>query len=144
MRRQNKGTKCELALCHRHFLVAYCFTLSHGVSPRDRNLFCFANPPYTLCDDASPSLPAINLAAHQRDRLLVDAGGVPSLDSGEIRLARLVAGARLPAMGAQEVGGGAQRISRVLEIAGAIRQDSLRHELRLPDLAMHGAALGRR
>src|SRR5262245_47316627 len=52
-----------------------------------------------------PLLPAINLPAHQRDRLLVDARGVPGLDGGKVRLARLVAGARLPAMGAKEVRG---------------------------------------
>src|SRR5207237_1406 len=49
-----------------------------------------------------PLLTAVDLAAHQRDRLLIDAGRIPGLDRRKVRLARLVAGARAPAMGLQE------------------------------------------
>src|ERR1700741_3221337 len=89
-------------------------------------------------------LPTLDLPAHQRNRLLVDARGIPGLDGRKIRFARLIAGAGLPAMRAQEVRGRVQRVRRVLEIAGAVRQNRLGHELRLADLAMHGAALARR
>ena len=41
---------------------------------------------------------AVDLPAHDGDRLLVDLGGVPALDCREVRLTRLVAGAGNPAM----------------------------------------------
>src|SRR5690242_556282 len=90
------------------------------------------------------SLPSIDLPAHQRERLLIDFGGIPFLDGREIRLARLIAGAGAPAMRAQEVRGRRQCAGCALEIADAISEDVLRQELRLADLAMHRAALCRR
>src|SRR3954471_22298349 len=54
------------------------------------------------------SLAAVDLAPHQRDGLLIDACGVPGLDGGKVRLARLVAGARAPAVRPQEIRGGVQ------------------------------------
>src|SRR5271156_440565 len=88
-----------------------------------------------------PSLPAVDLASHQRDRLLIDLGRVPFLDRREIRLARLIAGAGAPAMGFEEIRGRGQRARRSFEIADAIFQHRLGQELRLADLAMHRAAL---
>ena len=78
------------------------------------------------CDCAScPLLAAVDLAAHQRDRLLIDAGGIPGLDGGKVRLARLVARAGFPAMGLEKVRGRVQRVGGVFEIAAAIGQDRL-------------------
>src|SRR2546425_1819755 len=48
---------------------------------------------------------AVDLAAHQRDRLLINTRGVPGLDGSKIRLARLVARAGAPAMRLQKVRG---------------------------------------
>jgi len=45
-----------------------------------------------------PSLAAVDLTAHQRDGLLIDACGVPGLDGREVGLSRLVSCARAPAM----------------------------------------------
>ena len=59
---------------------------------------------------AAPYSAAVDLAAHQRDRLLIDAGGIPGLDGGEVRLARLVARAGAPAMGLQKIRGRVQRV----------------------------------
>src|ERR1700722_14981834 len=86
------------------------------------------------------SLPAVDLAAHQRDGLLVDLRGIPGLDGREIGLARLVSGTGTPAMGFEEIRGRAERIGGDLEIAGAVGQDVLGQKLRLADLAMHRAA----
>src|SRR3984957_169510 len=91
-----------------------------------------------------PSLPAVDLPAHQRDRLLIDLGRIPFLDRREIRLARLVTGAGAPAMGFEEIRGGSQRTGRGFEIADAVFQHRLGQELRLADLAMHRAALASR
>src|ERR1700710_3174202 len=68
----------------------------------------------------TPSLAPVDLPAHQRDRLLVDAGGVPGLDGGEVGLARLVAAAGPPAVRLQKVRGRIQRVGRDFEIAGAV------------------------
>src|SRR6476619_6716643 len=56
------------------------------------------------------SLPAVDLPAHQRDRLLIHPGRIPGLDRRKIRLAGLVAGAGAPAVGLEEIGGGGQRV----------------------------------
>src|SRR5438128_4217353 len=85
---------------------------------------------------------AVDLAAHQRDRLLINTRGIPGLDGSKIRLARLVARAGAPAMRLQKVRGRGQRVGRVFEIAGAVGQNGFGHELGLADFAMHGAALG--
>src|SRR5438477_9070683 len=61
-------------------------------------------------DDIDFLLAAVDLAAHQRDRLLVDLRGVPFLDRGKIRLARLVAGTGAPAMRFQKIRGGGERV----------------------------------
>src|SRR6476646_2344310 len=45
-----------------------------------------------------PSLAAVDLTAHDRDGLLIDACGIPRLDRCKIGLTRLVACARAPAM----------------------------------------------
>src|SRR4051794_20240856 len=66
---------------------------------------------------------AVDLAPHQRDRPLIDRRGIPGLDRSEIRLARLVARAGAPAMGAQEGCRRVQRIGGDVEIAGAVRKD---------------------
>ena len=63
-----------------------------------------------------PTTP-VDLPAHQRDGLLVDACRIPRLDGGEIRLARLVTGSRTPAIGFQEVRRRAQRVGGNLEVA---------------------------
>src|SRR3954449_6682309 len=87
---------------------------------------------------------AVDLLADDGDRLLVDLGCVPPLDGGEIRLARLVAGAGDPAMALEESGGRGQGIGLVVEVDGAVavairavEQDVLGQELGVPDLAMH-------
>ena len=46
---------------------------------------------------------AVDLRADDRDRLLIDGRRVPGLDRREIGLARLVSGARGPAMGLEEI-----------------------------------------
>ena len=68
-------------------------------------------------------------------------GRIPGLDRREIRLAWLIAGASLPAMGFQEIGGRGQCARRAFKIADAIFQHRLGQKLRLADLAMHRAAL---
>src|SRR5580692_3948240 len=55
------------------------------------------------------SLAAVDLAAHDRDRLLINLGRIPGLDRREIRLARLIPGASAPAMRFQEIRGRSQR-----------------------------------
>ncbi len=89
----------------------------------------------------------VDLLADDGDRLLIDAGGVPALNGGEVGLARLIAGAPDPAMTFQEIRGRGERIGLAVEIdaasavaIGAIEQDVLGQKLRLPHLAMHGAA----
>src|SRR4029078_1537681 len=77
---------------------------------------------------------AVDLLAHQRDRLLIDTGGIPGLDGGEIRLARLVARARAPAMGFQESRGRHQRVGGVFKIAGVVGPKGTGHALRMADL----------
>src|SRR6201999_2594281 len=80
-----------------------------------------------LTPDASasrrPSLAAVDLTAHQRDGLLIDARGIPRLDGREIGLARLVSSARAPAVRLEKTRGRVQRVGRVIEIAGAVGQD---------------------
>src|SRR5580704_16520809 len=83
-----------------------------------------------------PSLPTVDLAAHQRDRLLVNLGRVPFLDRREIRLARLITGAGAPAMGFEEIRGRGQGAGGAFEIADAVFQHRLRQKLRLTDFAM--------
>ena len=95
--------------------------------------------------DAAPSIvAAIDLFADNRDRLFVDSRRVPGLDRREIGLARLIAGARLPAMRPEIIRRGGQRPLGGVGIADAVLQHRLRQELRLADFAVHGAArLGR-
>src|SRR5579859_3551270 len=101
---------------------------------------CAAHPEHI----AIASLAAVDLEAHHRDGALIDAGRVPGLDGGEIRLAWLIACARAPAMRLEKTRGRVQRVGRDLEIAGAVGQDVLRQKLGLADLAVHGAAGGGR
>ena len=83
---------------------------------------------------------SIDLATNQRDGLLIDGSGVPGLDRPEIGLAGLIAGARAPAMGSEEIGRRGERVGGDVEIAaGAVVQDALGQELGLADLAVHGA-----
>jgi hypothetical protein len=63
-----------------------------------------------------PLLATVDLAAHERDGALIDAGGIPRLDSREVGLSRLVSSARAPAMRLQKIRGRGQRIGRDLEI----------------------------
>src|SRR3989337_3377704 len=93
-----------------------------------------------------PLLP-IDAPADDGDGLLIDAGGVPALDGGEVLLAGLIARAPDPAVAFEKIGGGGERIGLRVEIhdavavaVDAIEQDALGQELRLPDFAMHGAA----
>jgi hypothetical protein len=58
-----------------------------------------------------PSLAAVDLAAHQRDGLLIDACGIPLLDGRDVGLARLVSRAGAPAMRLQKVRGRAQSLA---------------------------------
>src|SRR6476661_5475865 len=90
---------------------------------------------------AEPLPAAIDLTAHDRNRLLVDLCGVPGLDGSEVGFARLIAGAGAPAVRFQEVRGRRKRAGSALEIADAIFQHRLRQKLRLTDLAMHRATL---
>src|SRR5580692_8654696 len=83
---------------------------------------------------------AVDLAAHDGDGLLVDLRGVPGLDGGEVGFARLVSGAGAPAVGLQKIRRRVQRVGGDVEVAGAVGQDVLGHELGLADLAMHRAA----
>src|SRR5205814_2284713 len=66
------------------------------------------------------ALVPVDLPADMRDRLLIDRGGVPRLDRGEVRLARLIAGARAPAVPLEEGRRRVQRIRRDVEIAAAV------------------------
>src|SRR6201986_3517099 len=74
-------------------------------------------------------LPAVDLPAHQRDRLLIDFRGVPGLDRGKVRLTGLVAGAGAPAMGFEEIRGRGQGARGRLEIADTVGRDVLGQEL---------------
>src|ERR1700720_1345221 len=67
-----------------------------------------------------PSLAAVDLAAHQRDGLLINTRGIPFLDGCEVGLARLVSCARAPAVRLQKVRGRVQRVGSIVEIAGAV------------------------
>src|ERR1700694_3201696 len=116
----------------------YGSLLSQG---RQRWLHVRSGTQRTACP--SPSLAAVDLAAHQRDGLLIDTRGIPFLDGREVGLTRLVSSARAPAMRPQKVRGRVQRVGSIVEIAGAVGQDVLRHKLRLADFAMHGAARAR-
>src|SRR5581483_1536387 len=89
-------------------------------------------------------LATVDLPADMRDRLLIDGGGVPGLDDGEIRLARLIAGAGFPTVRLEEVRRRVQRIRRDVETAAAaVGENVLRQKLGLADLAVHRAALAR-
>src|ERR1700748_2761827 len=55
-------------------------------------------PPSRGVTSQIPSLPAVDLAAHDGDGLLIDLRRIPGLDRREIRLARLITGAGAPAM----------------------------------------------
>src|SRR5690606_8164291 len=91
-------------------------------------------------------LVAVDVAGHDGDCLLVDAGVVPALDGGDVGFAFLVAGAGAPAVAAQEVGGGGQRVgARADQVNAAVAvaidaelDDVLGQELRLADFAMRG------
>src|SRR5579872_6493171 len=83
-------------------------------------------------------IPAVDLFPDDGDRLFIDGRCVPGLDRREVRLARLIAGATLPAMRLEIIRGRSQRPRRRVEIADAIFEHRLRQELRLADLAMHG------
>ena len=61
------------------------------------------------CSHSAASL-AIDALADDRDRLLIDAGGVPPLNGDEVRLPGLVACAADPAVTFQEIGGGSERV----------------------------------
>jgi hypothetical protein len=56
--------------------------------------------PYNL---ALPAL-SVDLTAHDRDGLLIDRSGIPSLDRAEIGLAGLIAGSSGPAVALKEIG----------------------------------------
>jgi len=58
----------------------------------------------------------------------------------EVRLSRLVAGTGAPPVCLEEVCRRTDCVGGDVEIAGAVGQDVLWHELRLADLAAHGAA----
>src|SRR5262245_40764289 len=95
---------------------------------------------------ASPPLAPVDALANDGDGLLIDAGRVPALDRGKVRLARLVARAPDPAMAFEEIGGRGQRVGLGVEVDDAVavaidgvKQHALRQELGLADLAMHGA-----
>src|SRR6185295_440099 len=77
----------------------------HVFGPRESKTWMPGTRPGMTEEISSPLLAAVDLAAHQRDRFLIDACGISGLDGGEIRLARLVARARAPAMRFQEIGG---------------------------------------
>jgi hypothetical protein len=87
----------EAALLPRH-----CEELLRRSNPvRGTVLDCFASLAMTVPlrrERGPPSLPAVDLPAHQRDRLLINACGVPGLDGREVGLARLVASAGAPAV----------------------------------------------
>src|SRR5690606_23903895 len=64
---------------------------------------------------------AVDFRTDDGNSLLVDAGRIPALDGAEIGLARLVAAAGAPAVAAQEVCGGGERIGlRADEIDAAV------------------------
>ena len=73
-----------------------CDDNQNAVQHRHRNL----NPRITRPPQPRGRSLPVDLPSHQRDRLLIDPGGIPGLDGGKIRFARLVAGAGAPAMGA--------------------------------------------
>src|SRR5436190_16909191 len=127
-----------------HSLLSSWPGLPRPLAPNERKTWMPESSPGMTKGESVSSLPAVDLTAHQRDGLLVDARRVPGLDGGKVRLARLIAGAGPPAMRAQKVRRRRQRIGGVLEIAGAVSQNGLGHELGLADFAMHGAALARR
>src|ERR1700675_195773 len=88
---------------------------------------------------------SVDPPADDGDGLLIDAGGVPALNGGEVGLALLVASAPNPAVTFQEIGGGGERVGLDVEIddavavaVHAIEQNVLGQKLRLADLAMHG------
>src|SRR4029077_17720470 len=86
------------------------------------------------------ALAAVDLAAHEGDGALIDRSGVPRLDGRKIGLAGLISRAGAPAMRPQKVRRRGERVGSDVEIAGAIGQNVLGHELGLTDLAVHGAA----
>jgi hypothetical protein len=59
--------------------------------------------PARKSSSALRALSAVDLPAHQGDRLLIDRSGVPALDRGKIRLPYLIAGTRAPAVAFEEV-----------------------------------------
>src|SRR5215213_9164787 len=88
-----------------------------------------------------PTLSSINLLADQRDGPLIDRSSIPCLDCSEVGFAGLMACARVPAMGPEEIRRRGQRVGRVVEIsARAVVQDAFGQKLGLADLTMHGAA----
>src|ERR1700740_211839 len=93
---------------------------------------------------ANVLLAAVDLAAHHCDGALVDRSCVPGLDGCEIRFSGLIPRTCPPTMGFEEVRGRTQRVGGDIEIAGAVGEDVLGHELRLADLAVPGAARARR
>src|SRR5262245_14209010 len=69
---------------------------------------------------------AVDLPAHERDRLLIDRGGIPSLDRREIGFAGLVPCARAPAVALEEVCRRGQCGVHIVEAsAGAVIEDAL-------------------
>src|SRR5207247_3048079 len=60
---------------------------------------------------------AVDLPAHQGDRLLIDRGGVPALDRDEVRLSGLIPHAGAPAVALEEIRRRVQRARRAVEIA---------------------------
>src|SRR5215203_7210929 len=69
-----------------------------------------------------PTLSSINLLADQCDGPLIDWSSIPGLDRAEVGFARLIACARAPAMGPEEIRRRGQRVARFVEISAQVIQ----------------------
>lgn len=75
---------------------------------------------------------AVDLGAHDRNRLLVDSRGIPLLDHFEVGLAFLISLTGLPAFFAQEVGSGGHGVRLVVEVNTSVAIASTPYRFALP------------
>src|SRR5262245_60975144 len=71
-------------------------------------------------DIAACPLASVDAFADDGDGLLINAGRVPPLDRGKVRLARLIARTPDPAVAFEEIGGRGQRIGFGVEVDDAV------------------------
>src|SRR5215210_5386974 len=120
----NNATAQAVALC--------CAVMPRAPRKSLRAKRCWILARYSRCSFS------VDLPPEESDRALIDRGGVPRLDGGEVRLTGLISRTSSPAMCTQKIRRRGERRPRVVEAAPRILKHIPRQELCMPNLAVHG------